>query len=119
MSSKNFRPPSDLKRQILDRLVNVDFVGQRELAQQLSEVSVRLIDENGSLEIRGREDAPPAPVDYRIPVEAQTEDSDGMTVILTLHVVNGRVSELEVIRADSKRVLGRLNPTTFTVVTLP
>jgi hypothetical protein len=40
----------------------------------------------------------------RIPVEAELEDGDGVTIHLLLHVLEGYLNELEVYRDDSAPV---------------
>jgi uncharacterized protein DUF6984 len=119
MTNDDFRNPTDTERAILGKLLDVDFRGRAELDAQLADVRVQSIDENGSLKIRVRDDAPMAPVLYRTPVEAQTTDADGVTVVITLHVTNGRASELEIIRADSGSLVAPLDPSRFSIVTMP
>lgn len=46
----------------------------------------------------GDSHGPPAKVIRRIPVEAEAEDSDGATIHLLLHVVDGYMKELELYR---------------------
>ncbi len=70
---------------------------------------VRQIDDNGSLEF-ARSEQTPAEVVRRIPVEAELDDSDGVTIHLLLHVVDGLVKELEVYRDDSGPVQRTLTP---------
>jgi hypothetical protein len=41
----------------------------------------------------------------RIPVEASYPDADGVVVHVLLHVIDGRLDELEVYREDSGSVL--------------
>jgi hypothetical protein len=44
-------------------------------------------------------------VKRRIPVEASYPDADGVIVHVLLHIIEGRLDELEVYREDSGRVL--------------
>jgi hypothetical protein len=106
---QDFRPPSDLERQLLAVLLSTDFSGRDAVAEQVAVASVRAIDQNGSLEFAPL-DKPPAEVVRRIPVEAELEDSDGVTIHVLLHVVDGLVKELEVYRDDSSRVQRALTP---------
>jgi len=39
-----------------------------------------------------------------VPVEAQTLDRDGTPIIVLLHVLNGRVTELEIYRVDGREI---------------
>jgi hypothetical protein len=70
----------------------------------------RRIDAEGSLELQPSHDARPAEVVRRIPVEAETEDVDGVPIHVLLHVVNGYMNELEVYREDSARLDRPLKP---------
>jgi hypothetical protein len=81
----------------LDALLAADFPGNTALKLQTSGAMVRQIDSDGSLEFsiaNGR----PAEVVRRIPVEAEADDSDGVTMHLLLHVVDGLMNELELYR---------------------
>ena len=100
---QDFRPLSDLERQLLTALLSTDFSGREAVAEQVAVASVREIDDNGSLEFAPT-DKTPAEVVRRIPVEAELDDSDGVTIHVLLHVVAGLVKELEVYRDDSGRV---------------
>ena len=89
--------------------LSTDFPGRDAVAEQMAVTSVRKIDDNGSLEF-GPSDKMPAEVVRRIPVEAELDDSDGVTIHVLLHVVDGLVKELEVYREDSGRVQRALVP---------
>jgi hypothetical protein len=104
-----FRPLSDLEGKLLSVLLGTDFPGREALKKQVAVALVREIDDNGSLEF-ARSDETPAEVVRRIPVEAELDDSDGVTIHLLLHVVDGLVKELEVYRDDSGRVQRTLTP---------
>lgn len=81
-------------------LLGADFPGNTALREQLSKARVRRIDEDGSLEI-SVEETPRAQVVGRVPVEAETEDIDGVPIHVSLHVVDGLMNELEFYREDS------------------
>jgi hypothetical protein len=97
------RPLSELERQLLAALLSTEFSGRDAVAEQVAVASVREIDDNGSLEF-APSDKTPAEVVRRIPVEAELDDSDGVTIHVLLHVVDGFLKELEVYRDDSGRV---------------
>jgi len=80
-------------------MLSQPFVGRDALLAQLSGASVKTIDEDGSLSIKVTAGAP-AGIPIRVPVTAHTEDVDGMWMELLLHVVNGRLHELEIWRGD-------------------
>lgn len=90
-------------------LLSTDFSGRDAVAEQVAVASVREIDHNGSLEFAPL-DKTPAEVVRRIPVEAELDDCDGVTIHVLLHVVDRLVKELEVYRDDSGRVQRALAP---------
>jgi hypothetical protein len=70
----------------------------------LATTLVTRLDEDGSLRLDPG-DTIPAAVKRRIPVEASYPDADGVIVHVLLHIIEGRLDELEVYREDSGRVL--------------
>ena len=64
---------------------------------------MRQIDANGNLEWDVGT-SPLANSNFRIPVEGEFEDVDGVTIHILLHVVNGLVTELEVYKEDGSLV---------------
>jgi hypothetical protein len=80
-----------------------DFPGKRTLVQQLATARVRRIDGDESLEF-ALDDGPRAEVVRRIPVEAEGEDADGVTIHILLHVLDGVMKELEIFREDGGSV---------------
>ena len=107
--SAGFRPPSSAERRLLDSLLRPEFPGKDDLIKQLASAEVRQIDDDGSLQFRIRGSSPAA-VNGRIPVEAELEDSDGMTIFLLLHVIDGYLNELEIYRGDSLPIKGEIRP---------
>lgn len=92
---------TDAERELVSVLLSADFPGKVAIAAQVDRAQVRVIDPEGSLEL-SITDGPRAEVVRRIPVEAETEDEDGITVHVLLHVENGFVNELEFYREDSE-----------------
>ena len=88
-----------VERAILDRLLEVAFPGRDEIREQLESAQVWSLGMNGGLAI-----APTSPVVAtvinRIPVEAEGVDDDLAPIHILLHVVDGRVSDLEIFRED-------------------
>jgi hypothetical protein len=113
-----FRPLSDLERLAIAKLLNQDFPGRSELAQQTDGASGRTIDADGSLALAPDPAKPPAEVTRRIPVEAEFDDTDGVTVHVLLHVVEGYLSELEIYREDSAPLRRAIAPNEFRVIVL-
>lgn len=108
-ANANLRTLTVEESRILSTLLAVDFPGRAQLVEQSQDVLARVIDENGSLELV-TDRTPPAPVVKRIPVEAEQEDDDGVTVHVLLHVVDGRLHELEIYREDSARLRAPIDP---------
>lgn len=103
-SDTTARRPTGQEFALLTRLVGSSFEGASALARQLATTLVTTLDENGSLRLHPG-DTIPAVVSGRIPVEASYPDADGVVVHVLLHVIDGRLNELEVYREDSGRVL--------------
>lgn len=105
-----FRDPTSSEEALIRRLLMEEFPGRDELRAQMERLSVREIDENGSLELVSGSSAPDAAVIERVPTEGRMPDRDGMIVNVLLHVVNGRLNELEIYRDDSGPVEQALIP---------
>ena len=103
------RPLTDWEKRLLVRLLEPEFPGRDVLRDQLAHVFVHEIDENGSLDLRC-EVATLAPVEKRVPTEGEAPDRDGTTIHYLLHVVAGKMKELEVYKDDSSRVLRHPDP---------
>jgi len=111
------RKPSTWERAILNRLLEAEFPGKDELRPMVAEVEVQTIDADGSIELRSPI-AGSAPVVKRIPVEAQAKDSDGFTIHVLLHTVDGRPAELEVYKDDGSQIKVRPDPKCFEIIVL-
>ena len=105
--TQDFRPLDERERKLLERLLDHhEFEGRDQLRRQLDSATARLIgeynDNYGSIQLRV---ASPirATVRYRVPVEAEYPDIDGIPVWVLLHVdADGFLSELEICRADGR-----------------
>jgi hypothetical protein len=102
---------------LLGRMLEEDFPGRDAIVDQMRSALARQIDSNGSLEFKV-ETRTPARTKYRVPVEAQGKDIDGTTIHFLLHVVDGRLSELELYKDDSSRVARRPTPDQLEVIAL-
>jgi hypothetical protein len=94
----------------LVKLLGADFPGNFALREQSVNLRARTIDGDGSLSLLPAPDAVPAEVERRIPVEADLEDVDDMTIHVLLHVVDGLMNELEIYRDDSAPVQRKIGP---------
>jgi hypothetical protein len=113
-----FRPPSEDEESVIAALLSPDFPARAALQAQWARAVVRPIDADGSLEVRV-DGGPLADVEVRVPVEAELEDSDGVTVHVLLHVIDGYMREIEVYREDSEPVQAPLDPSRLRVTSLP
>jgi hypothetical protein len=111
-----FRPLSDWERRVIVRLLSAaPFPGREELLAQVEKASALTIDEDGSISVRPAIEGKAA-VTTRIPVEAEAQDADGVTIHYLLHVVDGQINELEVYKDDSSRVRRQAQPEELTVM---
>jgi hypothetical protein len=94
-----FREPTDAERSIFDRLLGEQFPGQVELYAQLQSLAVRETGGRGSLELRTASSVV-ARVRHSVPTEGECRDADGMKVHVLLHVIHGKMVELEIFRED-------------------
>jgi hypothetical protein len=106
----DLRRPTAQEQSLLGRLLTPKFSGRDELLRQCDSVKVRRIDQNGSLKLVPAADAVPATVQRRIPVEARLADNDGMIINILLHVLDGRLNELEIYRDDIEEVERDIDP---------
>jgi Domain of unknown function (DUF6984) len=98
------RPLSHPEQEVLARLLAEEFPGSEQLREQQKSVVVAL--DHGShcptigLAVDPR--APRASVLTRVPISGSTTAADGMLIEVLLHVVDGRLSELEALRYDDE-----------------
>ncbi len=59
--------------------------------------------------------APHAAVTWRVPIEAEGNDADGMPFAILLHVLDGYLSELEIYRMDGKPFLDYPQPSNLRI----
>ena len=94
---------------VLDHLLATDFPGRAELQAQARSALVCRIDREGSL--RFQTEGPRAQVRGRVPVEGRYHDDRTSAephrpaVNLLLHVIEGRLHELEVYKDDGSDIL--------------
>lgn len=99
--------PNEAERQLLGRLLSVEFAGVTELRVQIESARVRWIQSAGApaLLVLVGPTTPPAKVDSRVPVEGVAVDADQQPLHFLLHVVDGRLSEVEIYREDGGQLL--------------
>ena len=105
-----YRPLTEWEQRIILRLLQESpFTGQDALLAQLEHVVGQLIDEDGSLSLKCSS-ALKAIVKTRVPIEGEAPDTDGVVIHYLLHVVDGKMNELEVYKDDSSKVLRHSEP---------
>ena len=97
ISRIGLREPDEYELAIFSRLLTASFTGKEIVQEQLKNCLVASLDDLGSLRLRTNF-SEKAPVKYRVPVEGHLMTSDGLTVEYLLHVLDGMVSELEIIK---------------------
>jgi hypothetical protein len=104
MTDEPFRALTTGELRIVQRLLQEAFEGRDDLISQLRDAHVRRIDDNGSLAFRvGGPSA--VQISARVPVEGEAPDVDGVPIHVLLHVVDGRLAELELYRNDLGTIL--------------
>ena len=97
------RPLTSNEREVITRLLEPEFPGRDELRDQLA--TARAIDlEDGGFALEC-ETAVRAPVKVTVPTEGEYVDADGVPVHVELHVVDGVMSELDIYKNDSSKVV--------------
>lgn len=94
------------ERELLQRLLSVDFTGRDALLEQLSHARGRWVEGSGlpALRLEVPERASAAHVTGRVPVEGKGRDADDSDVYFLLHVVDGKANEVEIFRPDGNPV---------------
>jgi len=94
---------------LLERLLSREFPGRDTLRLQLSSVTGRQIDAEGSVELKTGEDVL-AEVSCRCPTEGICKDIDGGQIAVLLHVKSGKLHQLEILKEDGSELLRRPKP---------
>jgi hypothetical protein len=89
---------------LLKKLLDHHFPGRDALRFQLSSVTGRQTDENGSLELSYEGDDL-AEMLRACPTEGTSSDVDGGVISVLLHVKNGRMHLLEIFKEDGSKIL--------------
>ncbi len=101
----DFRQPDSRERALLDKLLEADFLGRDELRGQLSSLTVKQIEPDGTLRLRCHS-GPPYPGEHRVVREGVCKDSDGAVIAILLHVGRDRLlCMLEIIRYDGAAII--------------
>jgi hypothetical protein len=106
-SKQNVRELNANEHGILNKLLSAEFRGRSELVVQLKEckaIPAGDDDNYGSIYLVP-ESKVMADVTSRVPVEASYADLDGGSIEILLHVVEGLVHELEILRSDGSEMM--------------
>jgi hypothetical protein len=114
---QGFRPITVAEKAILEKLLQVNFPGHDELAQQLADLKAKQIDAQGSLRFLVAGGAS-ASISRGVAVEARYSDLDtkgeaGVHVNVLLHVADGKLSILGIYKDDGSRILRAPDPSKF------
>jgi hypothetical protein len=104
------------ERALLERLLSVEFPGRDELRRQLNVVTARSTDVQGILSLNVDPNLA-ANVKCRIPAEGECADTDGVMIHVLLHVVDGRMAELEIYKNDGSAVRRPPSPEALSIFT--
>jgi hypothetical protein len=99
----SFRQLDANEMELIEKLLSREFPGRDALRLQLSSVAGRQIDDNGSLELRPKEDNP-AETELGCPTEGTCADIDGGLIAVLLHVKNGKMRLLEIFKEDGSEI---------------
>lgn len=98
-----WRPLKEHERTLLERLLECEFPRRDELQRQLEFVSARQIDEYGSLALDVKSPIRAGTWSGML-VDAEYLDADRVPIWILLHAVDGRLSELEIVKADGSTI---------------
>ena len=106
---QEWRLLAEWERSAVDKLLETPFEGRDELRTQLHDCRVRIHDSFGCIEFDIRSGVV-APVERTVPVEAYTQDADGMPVEILLFTKLGKIAELEFNRGDGQPIIELPDP---------
>jgi hypothetical protein len=114
MDNSEWRPPSDYEREVMARLLSVEFPGVQELRTQLAACLVKTSGGYGTVKIQSKCPLAAKVVD-RVPVEAVADDADGYGIHYLLHVIDGFAEELEVFTETLLDIIKTPDPSSLRV----
>jgi hypothetical protein len=98
-----FRSLNANEMRVIEKLLDHEFPGRDILRLQLSSVTGKQIDENGSLKLCYEGDELVEML-RGCPTEGTCADADGGVIAVLLHVKNGRLHLLEIFREDGLEI---------------
>ncbi len=112
-----WRKPTAKEESLIALLLSAEFSGKEAIARQLRGAQVRVLDAEGSLAFNVSS-SEKAAVKARIPIEAEAQDRDGVTIHMLLHVVDGIVFGLEFFKEDPSPILDLPPPREWRLIEL-
>lgn len=116
---EKYRELTGQEKSILNKLLEKSFPGCDELKRQLAlckAVSTNDSDNYGSIYLKTDANER-ANVSTRVPVEGRVSDSDGGSIDILLHVIDGKLNELEIFRADGMLLKSSIDPSHIEIIT--
>jgi hypothetical protein len=108
----NSRSLTNQERNILEKLLEKRFPGSEEIYDQIRHASAASTgdsDNYGSIFLHTSSRSKANTV-LNVPVEGIVRDTDGGEIVLLLHLRNGFVNELEILKSDGTEMIGTINP---------
>jgi hypothetical protein len=100
-----FRHLNERERELLAKLLSVEFPGRDELRTQLTSLTGKQIKEDGTLKFRC-DSGSPSSSRYRLAMEGTTKDADGGTISVMLHIDNaGFMHMLEIVKYGDSPII--------------
>ena len=95
---------------ILNKMLSVDFEGKDIISIQLKSAKVIGYCPCGckTIDIQVGSNLPKYEYNKRVPIELRIFSEEEVPIIASIHVVNGYINELEIIRADSKAITEKI-----------
>jgi hypothetical protein len=110
-----FRPLKDHERELIEKLLGPAFVGRDELRLQLNSTTARQVMNDGTLFLQC-DPGSPALGKNRLVMEATWTDADGGSGCVMLHVKDGYMSMLEILKYGPSEIIQP--PAAHTIVLL-
>ena len=100
-----FRQLSKRQRRIVEKLLETEFPGRDAPREQITSVTAKQIEEDGTLTLRCAS-GPPSRTRRTLAVEGKCKDADGMIISVMLHVDrNGFMNMLEIYKYDMSPII--------------
>lgn len=96
----DFHAPSKWQCALLDKLLSIDIEDIQTLRHQLFSCLTKEIDQDGSFRVKSSGEKWIG--SKRVPIEGNCSDKDGTEIDILLHIVNGFLYEVEILRVDAK-----------------